>query len=80
MALKQTSILAFPGITEDEYEIYDRQARQDAQTAISTANSANATAGNALNVANGRLKSASLQTNYEDDTKTLNIRLITNTK
>lgn len=79
MAKKQTSIIAFPGVTEDEYEVFDQQARKDAQTAIQTANTAKSTATNALSVANVKLKSATLQTNYADSTKTLSITLTTTT-
>lgn len=79
MAKKQTSIIAFPGVTEDEYEVFDQQARKDAQTAIQSANAAKSTATNALSVANGKLKSATLQTSYADSTKTLSITLTTTT-
>lgn len=79
MAIKQTSKLTFPGVTEDEYEIFDAQARQDAQSAVQKANNANSTAQSALSVANGKLKTVTLKTSYADDTKTLSITLQTST-
>lgn len=65
MAVKQTSILEFPGVTEDTYEVYDEQARTDAS--------------NALSVANGKLKSVTLKATYKDSSKTLSISLETST-
>ena len=73
MGIKQTSKLAFPGVTDDVYELYDAQARTDA-------NAAKQAAQNALNVANGKLKSAVLQTSYQELNKTLSITIQTNTK
>lgn len=66
MALKQTQILEFPGVTEDTFEVFDGEARDTANNALSTANS--------------KLKTATLQTEYAEETKTLKLTLLTNTQ
>lgn len=57
---------------ENTYVIYDETARSDANNALSTAN-------DALQKANQKLSSASLQSSYENDTKTLTLQILTTT-
>jgi len=55
-------------------------AQSTAQTAQSTAQTAQSTATQALNVGNSKLLSATLQSNYTSNTKTLTLSLVSSKK
>lgn len=83
MAQVNLSILKITG-DDNDYLITDEtarstatQAQSTAQTAKSTAQTAKSTATQALGVANSKLLSATLQSNYTSSTKTLTLSLLT---
>ena len=85
MAEVNLSILKITGDSND-YMITDETARttastaqSTAQTAQSTAQTAQSTAEAAQSTANSKLKTATLQSSYEEQTKTLTVTLNTST-
>ena len=86
MAQVNLSILKVTG-DDNDYLITDEtarstatQAQSTAQTAQSTAQTAQSTATQALNVGNSKLLSATLQSNYTSNTKTLTLSLVSSKK